>query len=516
MNPEEILALRSVADDTDSPDTVDSPELGPPPMSQFIDQDPVKVDSPSRSRPTPVHESPKTKLSPPEALESPHSRRTLPRSPSPEKKKQEVVVEPQEPQPETNAAEKKATETKPVETKPHDTPVVDASLTQPVKTGSKRKLAARDDMGTARPQKISNENENARIIAEKPSIREKAGGRTLKELTSMRKEAREKANATGTRKPLSAKSTNDDMSSPKKTSKPVALDEVAAAKADLVKSKVTQDRSKSKSKAPPPITIEAVLDLEPTAPAVTEVPYMLGTPLTQQVLLSPTSPDSVVSKEAGRGGTPPPIDINASRESSRPSRRSRAAVSYAEPNLRDKMRRPTKELLDAVAGEGKHARRSSAADLAAPDTVKVKRENDAGDSWKKLPHAASTNTEDEPGSVPASPLAGKGSAPELPKSVAVRGGRRSSMMVQELATDREANEDRDDKEDSTPDSTSLSEVDVYDFTPSSPQPEKQAPAETKKRTGGRRATRRVSAAVHSEEGLAIRERASSRRRSMML
>lgn len=35
--------------------------------------------------------------------------------------------------------------------------------------------------------------------------------------------------------------------------------------------------------------------------------------------------------------------------SSRPSRRRGAVVSYAEPNLRDKMRRPTKEMADAVA-----------------------------------------------------------------------------------------------------------------------------------------------------------------------
>ncbi|PYH64906.1 shugoshin family protein [Aspergillus vadensis CBS 113365] len=40
----------------------------------------------------------------------------------------------------------------------------------------------------------------------------------------------------------------------------------------------------------------------------------------------------------------------------RPARRQRAIVSYAEPNLRDKMRRPTKELIAAV---GDHPRRSS-------------------------------------------------------------------------------------------------------------------------------------------------------------
>ncbi|KAJ5808929.1 hypothetical protein N7474_010198 [Penicillium riverlandense] len=43
---------------------------------------------------------------------------------------------------------------------------------------------------------------------------------------------------------------------------------------------------------------------------------------------------------------------------SRSSRRRGAVVSYAEPNLRDKMRRPTSELIDAVGGKGN--RRSSA------------------------------------------------------------------------------------------------------------------------------------------------------------
>ena len=47
---------------------------------------------------------------------------------------------------------------------------------------------------------------------------------------------------------------------------------------------------------------------------------------------------------------PPTSDENQPARM-RPSRRSRGAVSYAEPNLRDKMRRPTKELVDAVAGE---------------------------------------------------------------------------------------------------------------------------------------------------------------------
>ena len=56
--------------------------------------------------------------------------------------------------------------------------------------------------------------------------------------------------------------------------------------------------------------------------------------------------------------TPPLPDLSATR----PSRRQRGSVSYAEPNLRDKMRRPTRDLVDAVGGNEKtHFQRSASA-----------------------------------------------------------------------------------------------------------------------------------------------------------
>ena len=58
--------------------------------------------------------------------------------------------------------------------------------------------------------------------------------------------------------------------------------------------------------------------------------------------------------------TPPPlqfdidnIDGHSRGSLGRSSRRAKGAVNYVQPNLRDKMRRPTKELVDAVKGEGK-------------------------------------------------------------------------------------------------------------------------------------------------------------------
>lgn len=516
---EQILALRSEADNDDMADTSQSPEIGPPPVSHFIEEEeePVKADSPTHSRPSPtptpapVQQSPTRKLAPPEKLTSPQTTKTLPRPPSPEKKPHPKATKPKEPEP----FKAKPLATRSIETNVQeiidDTPVPQP---QPVKVGSKRKLAARDDMVTSRSQRVNNENEPPRNTIDKPSIREKAGGRTLKELSNMRKDAREKASATGTRKPLAAKSTNDDLTSPKKSSKPVVTDEVAAAKADLMRSKASQERPKSRSKTLAPITIETVLQ-PPTAPEVVEVTCGLTTPFTDPALLSPNSPDTAASQEPGRGGTPPPGDVNASREPARPSRRNRTAVSYAEPNLRDKMRRPTKEMLDAVAGEGKYARRSSVAEQA-PDTTRTKRESSTEESWKNLPNTNAANTENEPGSIPDSPLAGKGSSPEIPKPIAMRGGRRTSMMIQDIVASSEtSHEDGEVKEETASDTTGVSEVDVYEFTPSSPQNDEEASADIKKVTT-RRPSRRVSSAVHTEDGAGARERASSRRRSMML
>ena len=52
-------------------------------------------------------------------------------------------------------------------------------------------------------------------------------------------------------------------------------------------------------------------------------------------------------------GTPAPLesDVDAASITGRAARRPRGSVSYAEPNLRDKMRRPTKDFVDAVGAD---------------------------------------------------------------------------------------------------------------------------------------------------------------------
>ena len=77
--------------------------------------------------------------------------------------------------------------------------------------------------------------------------------------------------------------------------------------------------------------------------------------------------------------TPPPSDLSLGVVSSdvkgtlgRSSRRVKGSISYVQPNLRDKLRRPTKELVDAVIGEGRSNPIQS--DGVTPDPNRAKNE----------------------------------------------------------------------------------------------------------------------------------------------
>lgn len=88
--------------------------------------------------------------------------------------------------------------------------------------------------------------------------------------------------------------------------------------------------------------------------------------------------------------------------SMRPSRRARASVSYAEPSLNSKMRRPTQELVDAVCTtrksiDAKSVRTSISAsqrtsDASIPDTTAVSREPQIKDDPVAAPPSADTLT----------------------------------------------------------------------------------------------------------------------------
>ena len=101
---------------------------------------------------------------------------------------------------------------------------------------------------------------------------------------------------------------------------------------------------------------------------------------------------------SGLRGTPAPLesDLDAASITGRATRRPRGSVSYAEPNLRDKMRRPTKDFVDAVGADDRpQVIRVEEVKSIRPEakqssirTIVVKREDpgeETDSAWKDLP-----------------------------------------------------------------------------------------------------------------------------------
>lgn len=126
----------------------------------------------------------------------------------------------------------------------------------------------------------------------------------------------------------------------------------------------------------------------------------------------------------------------------RGSRRARPAISYAEPNLRDKMRRPGKELVGAVEGlhkENSSSTRGPGADRARSEDVKanedqcrainIKKEKDprADERWRQLPMRKQED--------PTSPLGDKEKKERVPTDLKKADGHNSTDSL-EKAVDR--------------------------------------------------------------------------------
>ncbi|KAL6877857.1 hypothetical protein HDV57DRAFT_518697 [Trichoderma longibrachiatum] len=509
MNPEQIMALRSEADAE-----AGSPELGPPPMSKYIEEEPVKVDSPSRSMPVELcddtsRSGAKTKrLEPPIALAS---SRPYAHGPAPP-----VIEEADEQEGRDEGAIEQRRE------RAHKSrSTVETAPDQPIKAGSKRKFGARDDSENTEPLKITNENSLGKVLAEKPLLLDKGNVRTAREFAKMRKKSQLELSE-NVRKPLAAKSTNDDIiKSPKKLlkTKPSVDDEIATAKLKAAKPKAPVGRPRLKPKNPLPAATQAIpiLTIEPQETTLEMCD--LAVPIREPALLMPSSPVATEGPEGSRvGDTPPPADISSNGETSRPSRRNRTTISYAEPNLRAKMRRPTKELFDAVTGEGKYARRASNYDPAMPESAKSRRETAISEIAGVV----------EADNHPVSPLAAKDVNTDIfLGSVVTERRKRSSSIAPKASviasgsqTDVDSSESSKDASISL-DSSGLAEGDVYEFTSESPPPppEKEEVKEPKKRGRRRTTTSRQSSMAPDddyEDGLSARERMSSRRRSMMI
>ena len=163
----------------------------------------------------------------------------------------------------------------------------------------------------------------------------------------------------------------DPVLSPRKPCKPATEDRTADLKKDIFRKPPDREHSRVKSLAPRPIRSTQGTDRKASIVPIVEedlppqndtivlstlaqfIPP--ATPIYPDLnLCSPLSSQPTTSRPDTRD-TPPPGDIQTEPSSTsltsvtgRTTRRPRGSVSYAEPNLRDKMRRPGKELVDAV------------------------------------------------------------------------------------------------------------------------------------------------------------------------
>ncbi|KJX98202.1 shugoshin like protein [Zymoseptoria brevis] len=106
------------------------------------------------------------------------------------------------------------------------------------------------------------------------------------------------------------------------------------------------------------------------------------------LLFSPTPSESSAKQPATRD-TPPPSDLssisNTTDGGARPSRRARPSVNYAEPSLVAKMRRPGKQMVDAISGiqDPRRTMGPSTEKKQSHSSVTIKSEpEDDDDLWK--------------------------------------------------------------------------------------------------------------------------------------
>lgn len=433
----------------DAADTTGSPDIGPPPISQFVDEDPIKVDLPVRPRKMESDEH--LGLDPVFSVNL-EQRRKRKDSIGGQESRRISQVEPE---------------------------VIEKEITNPMKTGAKRKLSVRDDDDREVPTKAASSSPDdfkfTRVLNEESRSKaalqpEKASSRETREIATVKGATRDRqTSSTATpavRKVLSAKSVNN---SPRKSSKPLTTDSIKSLKPECpTPNPAPRPRGRPRNE---PISIKPVPE-----PAIktSEVKIVNEIPVEQDIFSRPLSrpPTRTEPRE-----TPPVQDVASQEESSRPSRRSRPSVSYAEPNLRVKMRRPTSEFVDAVAAD---AQPDSVIKIEDQSTrpVKVKTEPESENQRKTAPVDLSSGVEKTPVKAKAP------TADPLPSSITTHRKRRESILSQPetetrgqgsaiaalLAEKRRAKADARDKELKSKEAKGDS-LDIYDFKCSSPEPQ---------------------------------------------
>ncbi|KAL8934663.1 MAG: hypothetical protein Q9211_005108 [Gyalolechia sp. 1 TL-2023] len=442
-------------------DPADSPDLGPPPIAHFEAGDAIKFDAIQQKSPRRGKLETAGGLNPAllANLETRRKRRASSQSGEREDTGAESINSHRTQQKEMN-----------------DQPKAGHTL----KSGAKRKFSAReDDERLEGPFAPERDTFQYNLIQENPphddAKQERVPGDGKEQQAEQRasdepkrmtekSRGRPKGNtnpAISSRSILAPKSVNTDpVSSPAKSRRPAEGDKVA--RPDVSKPREpsrTRDQPASQrfarpAKAPHSEAPEAKpsqLSLEVSSKSAPKTPA--PPPLDR---FSPDGSEPPAARPGGRD-TPPPADLdpesattNAFGSLGRASRRQRGSVSYAEPNLRDKMRRPTKELVDAVGADERLKEKKAIkteADPLDPEpivlgdapskmrTVIIKKEHAADDSldWKMLP---AMGDETERNRIEAEAPENKAAVvkADLPASVVTERRRRPSVLDRERST----------------------------------------------------------------------------------
>ncbi|KAF1354892.1 hypothetical protein BDV97DRAFT_344236 [Delphinella strobiligena] len=411
----------------------ESPDLGPPPVARFDCEDPIKFD------PEPHADS--------ELADNSNEGDTIPVSVNLEtrRKRRENYSKP-DANPTTlpsSAAEEDApiAQTRPAAKRKLSLRDADEKPTAPVKddflfsrrssvNGDAKKLPSNSDLSSNVSETDSNVS-TGEVLRIPPRAERRVLG--------------DKSVNMSPRKGAGNRGGKDDLSKPENPVKPLKESGRGSGRerkprTSSIKPLQSSDPVVQTIELPPP-DIERIHEMPPKTPAPD--------------IFSPTPSEPSASRPDGRD-TPPPS-----------SRRAKAAVNYAEPNLISKMRRPGKDFANAVE---LNARRSMSEALGSESTkhirtVVIKHEEGRDPDWRSLPPG-----DDLEHPEPGSPLGRKGGSDQRDEQSAIQesaSGRTIAALIANHGQTKRAMVGEAMVKAEEP-SSNVEDMDVYDFKDSSP------------------------------------------------
>ncbi|KAL1797458.1 hypothetical protein ACET3X_004064 [Alternaria dauci] len=344
--PRRTIGADEIQQASEDPDS-QSPDIGPPPVARFEDEDPIGFDPSSAAEEQ--HEDAGDDGEP--ALSVNLETRKKRRESGPKLNIRRVSLFESLEEAEETAA-------------------------KPLRTGAKRKFSVQEDeeVGQAKGDAFRFSRRN---VPSGQGIEASSGESKPSSLERLPVLSAKPVNTDPVLSPKKQRSSHQDK--PEKPDKP---DKPASKTRSRPRLNITRNTTPDLPLLPisePIPTASIVLDsLPPKTPAV-------------DTILSPPSTEPSTQRPDNKD-TPPPGDLSSvdqTGQAGRPGRRARPQVSYKEPSLNVKMRRPDAKLVDAVVD-----RRTSVETQHVPSTL-VKRDADGEISWKPVSIVSQSRGEEE-------------------------------------------------------------------------------------------------------------------------